>query len=292
MDLMRPDIERMLRDAGLTPREFMGMCLSGELGYSVTGRANSVEQPYGGFLPIKQFDKTLLGEGEHALHPVENVHGSLIGIAVDYMTRVMLGTSVSEAFRISFDGAEILDEDKPWYHAVRKARFLAAGIGGLDKTSLSNAIKLTGFDVCKRAGSDLYTKPIEEINPDDCTIYNVRTMVERSLHFFDVYGPKVLSGFNFEGGYTLTVITGDGDFTTADTLWDFKVCRQPIKKKQTLQLLMYWRMGLRSIHPEFQSIEYLGFYNPRTNVVRRVEVSDISTETIRTVDRCVIGYRD
>lgn len=133
-------------------------------------------------------------------------------------------------------------------------------------------------------------KSIDEINPDVSTIQNVRTMVERSLHFFDIYGPKVLDGFTFFGGYTDKVDSGDGDFTTADTLWDFKVVTQPVKSKHTLQLLMYWRMGLHSIHPEFQNIEYLGIYNPRMNEVHRIAVEDISEDVIVKVEREIIGY--
>lgn len=99
-----------------------------------------------------------------------------------------------------------------------------------------------------------------------------------------------LEGFTFEGGYTSTVTAGDGDFTTADTLWDFKVSKAPVKKEHTLQLFMYWRMGLHSVHPEFQNVKYLGIYNPRTNEVSRIAVADISQEVIDDVESEVIGY--
>lgn len=291
MELMRPDIERILKEAGMTRSDFFEKVLSHEMGLSVTKRASLVDQPYGGFLSAKQFSKTSLGEGERALNPTENIHGSLIGIAVDYMTRVMLGTSVSDAFRVSLTGAKRLSEEMPESNAFKRAKIIAAAIKGLDDASLICAIKLAGFDVCSRSDPSAY-KPIELINPDCATLENVRTMIRRSIYFLDVYGPKVLDGFTFEGGYTLTVITGDGDFTTADTLWDFKVTKQSITKSQTLQLLMYWRMGVHSIHPEFQSITQLGFYNPRKNIVSRIKTSDISAETIDIVDHVVIGYKD
>lgn len=159
----------------------------------------------------------------------------------------------------------------------------------MDDISITNAAKLSGFDVCFRAGIMGY-KPVQDINPDVDTIENVRTMVNRALHFLDKYGPKVLDGFTFEGGYTSTVATGDGDFTTADTLWDFKVSKAPVKKEHTLQLLMYWRMGLHSIHSEFQSIKYLGVYNPRRNEISRIAVVDIPREVIDDVELEVIGY--
>ena len=65
----------------------------------------------------------------------------------------------------------------------------------------------------------------------------------------------------FEGGYTHTVNAGDGDFMTADTLWDFKVSKKKPTKDHTLQLIMYWRMGLHSIHPEYKNVRYLGIVN-------------------------------
>lgn len=112
----------------------------------------------------------------------------------------------------------------------------------------------------------------------------------RSLQFFDTYGPKVLDGFTFEGGYTDTIASGDGDFITHDTLWDFKVSKNPPTSKHTLQILVYWRMGLRSIHKEFREVKYLGIYNPRLNKVYRIDVSKISSEIIEAVEKEVIGY--
>ena len=53
--------------------------------------------------------------------------------------------------------------------------------------------------------------------------------------------------FTFEPtGYTKIVNAGDGDFLTKDTLWDFKVSKSKIDRKQTLQILMYWIMGKHS----------------------------------------------
>ena len=51
-------------------------------------------------------------------------------------------------------------------------------------------------------------------------------MVNRALDFFNKYGPVIKDGFKFIGGYTETITTGDGDFLTEDTLWDFKVSKK------------------------------------------------------------------
>lgn len=258
--------------------------LSKMSGCSVTQRIKQVKQPRGGYIKPKNMTAISLGEGIDALNPDEATHAGLVGLAVDYMTRFMLGAPVEEAFQISMMGAKLIKEEK-------KAQKLMAGINGLNKSSIVNAVKLSGFDVCYRAGIMGY-RPVDDIFPDPATIENIITMVERSLKFFDVYGPKVLDGFTFEGGYTDVVSTGDGDFTTKDTLWDFKVSKAPIKKEHTLQLLMYWRMGLHSIHPEFKDIQYLGIYNPRLNTVSRIAVTDIPTDIIKEVETDVIGYKN
>lgn len=194
----------------------------------------------------------------------------------------MLGTPAVDAFAISMLGAQCIEEGST-------ASSLMSGVKGLDDRSIVNAVKLTGFDVCYRSSPAGY-RSVKDINPDEPTIQNVRTMVERALHFFDVYGPKTLDGFTFGGGYTDTVSAGDGDFMTANTLWDFKVSKYRPSKEHTLQLLMYWRMGLHSVHAEFQSIKYLGVYNPRLNKVYRIKVDAIPDDVINEVEKDVIGY--
>ena len=160
---------------------------------------------------------------------------------------------------------------------------------------ISAAIKLSGFDVVYRAGADRY-KPIELIEPDNATIVNVMIMVDRSLGFFDEFGPLVMDGFTFGGagggpsGYTEVVDSGDGDFLTQDTLWDFKVSSNHPTKEHTLQLLMYYLMGLRTVRSEFMTITHLGVFNPRLNAVYRVAVSDIPMDVIVDVAGDVIGF--
>lgn len=256
--------------------------LNTSIGSSVTQRIKQVKQPRGGYINPKTMEVIQCGDGIEALHSEENIRANLIGLAVDYLTRFMSGTPLEEAFKISFMGASIIGEQN-------KAKELMYDVKGLDDASIINAMKLVGFDVCFRAGFMGY-RPVDEIQPDAMTIDNVRVMVKRSLEFLDYYGPKVLDGFTFEGGYTEIVSSGDGDFTASDTLWDFKVSKDKPKKEYTLQLLMYWIMGLHSIHPEFKNIKFLGIYNPRLNYVYRLNVTQIPSEVIAEVSAKVIGY--
>ena len=250
---------------------------------SVTERVRKTKQPRGGYVNPRDFDATVLdGGGIDNLNPEENVHPSLVGIAVDYLTRLASGTPTRNAFAVSGAGAENLGKTELF-------ETLLSQVEGLDDASIRAAVKLTGFDCAKRASADLY-RPVEGIEPDAPTVQNIRTMVERSLRFFEAYGPKVLDHLTFAGAYTKLVATGDGDFLTRDTLWDFKVSKKKPQSTHTLQLLMYWRMGLHSIHPEYQNVKYLGIFNPRLNTVYRLDVSKIPADVIATVETEVIGY--
>lgn len=98
------------------------------------------------------------------------------------------------------------------------------------------------------------------------------------------------SGKGTFGGYTPTVCTGDGDYLTADTLWDMKVIKSRITSKETLQLLIYWIMGQHSGRDLFKGITRLGVFNPRYNQVYLYDMHDIPAETVRAVERDVICY--
>lgn len=260
--------------------------------YSVTQRIRMIKQPYGGYLKRKQFDIISVEDGE-ILNETENIHASLVGLAVDYLTRFMMGTSVEEAFQISLQGAKCLDmflKRTIRHPALKNAEKLLKGIRGLDHDSVRNACKAVGYDVCFRSGIAGY-KPVEDINPDQATIENIVIMVKRSLAFWEKYGPIVKDGFTFEGGYTDIISAGDGDYLTEDTLWDFKVSKDEPKSKYTLQLLVYYIMGCHSIHPEFQKINKLGIFNPRKNKIYIVSISSVDPKIIEKVSQEVIGYK-
>ena len=252
--------------------------------YSVTQRIKSIKQPRGGYINPKEFTEITIDDGSE-LNPNENIHASLVGMAVDYLTRLMTGTPANVAFFISLLGSNLVNERE-------NAEKLISNIKGLDDQSIINACKIVGYDVCVRAGIIGY-KPVKEIHPDAETIENVRIMVNRCLPFWKEYGPIVADSFTFEGGYTEIVSSGDGDYLTEDTLWDLKVSKESPKSQYTLQLLMYYIMGCHSIHKEaFQNIKRLGIFNPRLNKVYLLNIGNIRDEIIQEVSQKVIGYWD
>ncbi|MGO4956835.1 hypothetical protein ACTQ49_06120 [Luteococcus sp. Sow4_B9] len=266
---------------------------------SVTGRIKMVKQPRGGYLNPRQFQVVEL-EPLGVLHEEENIHASLVGIAVDYLTRWNRvagewpnrwwnfrarreSALVAErAFEISLLGARLIgDEDH--------ARKLIKSVRGLDRKSVVSACQLAGYDVVYRAGVSGY-REVRDIAPDRRTVENVATMVRRSTAFLDEYGPVTLDGFTLEGGYTDWVTVADGDYVTADALWDFKVSKNPPKKEATLQILMYYLMGRRAGIPEFENLRRIGLYNPRLSRAYVLEAKDIPPRVIYEVERDVIGY--
>lgn len=253
----------------------------GGLGCSVTQRIKQIQQPQGGY--INPNDLTVTFRGYSRLNRFENVSPALVGLCVDYLTRFITGTPPEDAFQISLLGAEIIRESDIAFELLHN-------VTSLDDLSIKSAVQLANYDTCYRAGVEFYDPLDDSKLPNTYTAENIRIMVTRSIDFLEAYGPKILDGFTFENGYTNTISTGDGDFLTNDTLWDFKVSKYPPKQEHTLQLLVYWRMGLHSIHPEFKNISYLGLFNPRLNTVYRIPVIDIPSSIIDVVEKEVIGY--
>jgi len=250
--------------------------------YTVKKRVDQTKQPRGGYVNPKAFEVVHIEDGV-ILNQEENIHASIIGTVVDYLTRYMMGSKPYKAFQVPMKGAKYAGEEE-------KSIELLKIVNGLDDDSVRAACQLIGYDVVVRAGM-AYFRPVTEIQPDDATIENIRTMVRRSVAFWEKYGPIELDGFTLDGGYTDTISMGDGDYVTYDTLWDFKVIKSEPSSKHTLQLLIYYLMGVRSIHEEFETVSKLGIFNPRKNNVYLLDISSIPNDVIKIVSSEVIGYK-
>jgi len=87
------------------------------------------------------------------------------------------------------------------------------------------------------------------------------------------------------------VDSGDGDFLTEDTMWDFKVSKSRLTNKNTLQLLMYWIMGQHSGRNEYKSVTKIGVFNPRSNKAYILAISKVPAEVIEEIEDVVICYQ-
>lgn len=252
--------------------------------YSVTQRIKAISQPRGGYIPPKSLHVCMYSDENTTCDTIEFTPSmsGLAGLVVDYMTRWKMGASKEEAFEISLLGAQIAMQEA-------YAQSLLAKIKSLNQKSLAAACQLVGYDVCYRAGM-AYFKPVHEINPTTQETAMMKRCIERGMAFFATQRPITKNGFTCDGGYTGLIRTGDGDYLTEDTLWDFKTSKRPPTKEHTLQLLIYYLMGIHSTHPEFQTIDTLGIYNPILNTAYTIKVSEISNEVMQAVSRDVIGY--
>lgn len=172
----------------------------------------------------------------------------------------------------------------------------------IDATAALVACQLATYDVAKRQGPMFYDPASTLCLPDEVTCAHIIAMVERAQKYFSGENTIVKDGFIFadpeafelgdRGGHTDTVTSGDGDFLTADTLWDFKVSMSKPTKTNTLQVLMYFLMGKQSGLPEFEALTHIGLFNPRLGIVHRMAVADVPEHVIEIVRRDVIGYAE
>lgn len=249
--------------------------------FSVTRRIASIQQPQGGYIKPKTLKETRFNDTER-LYPTPSAYKSIQGMVVDYLTRFLSGASIEDAFRISLLGAKIVAEED-------NAHNLLQSITGLDDTSIRCACQMAGYDIAYRRGASKFV-PVDKIAPDKNVVHNIMVMVNRSMSFFREYGPVIKSGFTFEGGYNEIVTRGDGDFLTHDCLWDFKVSKDTPKSIDTLQLLVYYLLGIHSVYDEFLRIKKLGIFNPERNASYEINLADIPDKVIHAVSRDVIGY--
>lgn len=257
---------------------------------SVTQRIKEIKQPRGGYINISEFEIKSFDDNK-TLNENENIHASIVGMVVDYMTRFIMGTEKQEAFKISIMGS-ICAEKLGRKNAIKEIKEYIDKIKDLDDKSIINACKVVSFDVWYRNPmAAVMAKGPDDINPDKDTIENIRILINRSVDFWNNYGPIIVDGFTFEnGGYTDIVDSGDGDYLTEDTLWDFKVSSSKPKPDHTLQIVMYYIMGIHSGKDEFKSIEKVGIFNPRLNTTYIKGVSEISEEIINEISHNIIGY--
>lgn len=270
---------------------------------SVTSVIKNTVQPWGGYIrPKTMMKKSNMNEQDLFRYSAlcENISPSLTGTVVDYLSRLfanegkITNKKVTEAFKISCLGFSLYD--RMGYKQITKKQYKSwiksiVDAGDLDKDIvIICACKMAYFDVWYRNPMAAVMSSFKIPSPSDTTISLIRKIVNRNLTFFKT-NPITMDGFTFEGGYTDKITSGDGDFITNNTLWDMKVSVKEPTKDHSLQILIYWRMGLHSIHKEeFEKIEYLGIVNPRLGFTWTIAVKDISQETIEIIDKDIIGY--
>ena len=250
---------------------------------TVTQIVNQIKQPRGGYLSIKKFSTEKFSDG-NILYEDENIAPTLIGITTDYLVRFILTNNKKEAFSISLQGAINVNEEDI-------ALKLLENINSLDDLSITCACKLAGYDVCYRMGP-IYYKDISGIVPNKNTINNIRILVKRTLSYFKGENEIIQSNITFDGAYTYKIHNADADYLTNNGLYDLKVSKNVPSTKNTLQLLIYYIMGLHSSNKSFMYIEKIGIFNPRLNVAYTIMTNKIDKSLIKMIEKEIIGYNE
>lgn len=260
-------------------------------GVSVTERVKRVKQPYGGYVNPRNMGIEKLDECDDRICDIlnENISPTLIGLVVDYLARIILGEKKESVFHIALKGAAIIDEKERDNRRTqtKNALRIIKKISSIDNESIKYACRLVQYDSWGRGG-------VSELNwylsPNQYTLDNIKCMIHRCTVFFEKYGPIIESGFTFEGGYSHVITSGDGDYISNDTIWDFKVSKNLPSKENTLQLMVYYIMGKVSTKDIFNQIKQIGICNPRLNIVALKRIKDIDNKVLMKIADKVIGY--
>ena len=255
---------------------------------SVTGILANIKQPRGGYLPLSSFDieshcDDLRVVGDYNIAP------SLVGLAVDYGTRIALGSDPEETLKVATVGAGMVGASDVAESLITDIDAAAMKSGEIDEKSVVSLCKLSGFDSAFRAGAFAY-RPVSEINPDKQTIADIGNLILRTKAFFDASAEPVIAGFTFEGAYTDDAGASDGDYICGDTLWDLKVSKNEPTIKNTMQVLLYYLMGLRSSKDEFKAVTRIGLFNPWLQKSWSTSVLDLDESFLSMVENDILGY--
>lgn len=250
---------------------------------NVTGIIRTIEQPWGGYLPISRFEHTQFAEETH-----EPTSGT-VGEAADYLSRYIYGdVTLRDAFAIPLTGAALVGDSD-------NAEQLLSAVKGTDAKSLRAALKLVCYDSCLRAGASLQMarnsiEARDHFARSECKL--LHQILDNEKVFYATFGRITRSRLTFPGGYSATIDSGDGDLCTKDTLWDLKCSRHKPKKEDTLQILVYYIMAINSDDAvNYADIQYLGIMNPVMGLYYRIKISEIPNETFYAVCKDVIRYR-
>ena len=263
---------------------------------TVSKCANTINQSYGGYLKRKDF-KTINFGGYFIDNKEENIEPTTAGLVVDYLVRYKLTKNKKEAFEIPLIGAGILLDyywHDPEYGNIlfNEAHRLLENINlNLDDETIISACKITEYSIIYRVSPREFDGVnLNHITPNKRTIKQIRELVNRSLNIFKKFGGVIDVGFDFKGAYTEQITNGDADFLSPKILWNMKNIKGDIGQNHTMQLLIYWRLGMKSEPNKFSKVKYLGIVNPRKNETYLYDLSNISKELVEFIDKEVIGY--
>ena len=257
--------------------------------FSVTQRVKHVGQPNNGYVPKSLFDITTYDD-KLDLYDIKSSLSSIQGLAVDYLLRFLCTHDKFKSFFSCICGAMHLDEVSGDTYEWDYVKDCLNNINGLDDESILNVCCIVRYDAIHRTSSTTF-RPSHDVAFDVNLCKNIFVLVSRCLSFFNKNNLEIIeTGFTFEDGYTELVSSGDGDYLTQDMILDIKCSTKSFSTQWSLQLLMYYILGIHSVYSEFLSIKKLCIFNPCENVSYICVIENIPDSIKYNVSHSVLGY--
>lgn len=249
-------------------------------------------------------EENIVENGVQLINLQESISPSIMGLTVDYLTRLSLGQNKEEVLFVSQYGCELL-EGIIWRNlnfstpsqisnliSAEKLTFFKQLINYYDQNflqvdnslSLKNALLVAKLSLYDAIGRALYTNiHPQEITLDALTHDVIVQLVQRNLVILKKEN-NVVCTLNFTPDHThhpfkKKIKSGDGDFYDDDFVWDLKVSSKKPSNKDFIQVMVYFLLGLNSsLWEKFKKISNIGIINPRLNKVYKVAIKDIPVE--------------
>lgn len=219
----------------------------------------------------------------------EQVHASLVGLAVDYLTRFIFTENLQEAFKISLIGAMRIGEQRYALELIASIEKEWEKKRDVTDKIIASALQLCAYDVVYRSGPLGY-KPAKSVVADPFTVEDIHIMLDRTLHYLGAQSSLVTFGFSFSGKDAKYIHIGDGDVLTQNAVIDFKVSVKAPTSDHTLQLLIYYLMGLHEYPEIFEGVTRIAIFNPRLNTSYTYDLSQIEQWIVDEISTNIIGY--
>jgi len=262
-------------------------------------------QPHGGFIPPKDMTVELLDDDPRdqyeRLVDMSCKMGSLrpqtLGLVFDYLLRteiaLMAGADLAEAifnaFKVSFMGADLA-------HKYDEAEELALKLAELyqkkkrDRKKIAQvASELVVFDAVFRAG---YYNPDAEAPKVSDGDKNALDLMLGATECYLLEKQQLTSlGFGFTAIGAENVAPSDGDLLTKDSVIDIKCSVNEPTSKHTLQLLLYYILGLHEQPDTFKPLKYVKILNPRLGRIYSYEIAKVDVENLKHIESEIMGYK-
>lgn len=250
-------------------------------------------------------EENIIENGVQLINLQESISPTIMGLTVDYLTRLSLGQKKEEVLFASQYGRELLERIIVWKSwnfstpspisnqiSAEKLTFFKQLINYYDENfiqvdnslSLKNALlvaKLSQYDAIYRAFyTDIHP---EQITLDEPTHDVIVQLIQRNLVILkkenNVVCTLIFTPDHTYHPFKKIIKSGDGDFYDDDFLWDLKVSSKKPSNKHFIQVMVYFLLGLNSsLREKFKKISNIGIINPRLNKVYKVAIKDIPVE--------------